>query len=134
MKGHPPQIHGDGEQTRDFTYVDDVIEASLLAALSPKAEGDVFNVSSGKEISINYLAEKMIKMTNFQRDQVYVNRRDIDNIRRRVLNIEKIRRVLRWIPQTTLTEGLEKTYEWLSGQSQIQKRTMRVKINQKVTR
>jgi len=133
MKGHPPQIHGDGEQTRDFTYVDDVVEASLLAALSPKAEGDVFNVSSGKEVSINHLAEKMIKMTNFQRDQVYVNRRDIDNIRRRVLNIEKIRRVLRWIPQTTLSEGLEKTYEWLSDQYQVQKRTMRVKINQKVT-
>ena len=136
MKGHPPQIHGDGEQTRDFTYVDDVVEATLLAALSPKAEGEIFNVSSGKEVSINDLSEKIIDMVEFQRDAVYVNRRDIDNIRRRVLNIEKIRRVMRWIPQTTLSDGLEKTYEWICSKyykQRSQSPNMRLKIKRKMS-
>jgi len=113
MNKKAPQIHGDGEQTRDFTNVHDVVEATLLAAQNPKAEGEIFNVSSGKEISVNDLAEKMILMTGYPGMPQYVNRRDIDNIRRRVLNIEKIRRVLRWIPTTTLRDGLHETYKWL---------------------
>jgi UDP-glucose 4-epimerase len=115
LKNGAPQIHGDGEQTRDFTYVDDVVEATLSAALNPKAEGDVFNVSSGKETSINELAEKLITMTGYHGKPEYIDRRDIDNIRRRVLNIEKIRRVIRWIPTTTLNTGLEKTFHWLNA-------------------
>lgn len=115
LNGKSPQIHGDGEQTRDFTYVDDVVEATLLASLNPKAEGDIYNVSSGKETSINELSQKMIEMTGYHGNPEYIDRRDIDNIRRRVLNIEKIRRVIRWIPTTTLSTGLEKTYYWLNN-------------------
>jgi len=117
MNGQAPQIHGDGEQTRDFTYVSDVVEATLLAALSPKAEGAVFNVGSGKETSINEMINLMIELTGLPISVVYMDKRDIDNIRRRVLNIEKIRRVLRWEPTVTLKNGLEKTYDWLLSQN-----------------
>ena len=113
MKGESPQIHGDGEQTRDFTYIDDAVEATLLAALNPKAEGEVFNVGTGKETSINELAAKILDLSDSQIKPAYIDRRDIDNIRRRVLNIEKIRRALSWIPKVTLTAGLKKTYLWL---------------------
>jgi UDP-glucose 4-epimerase len=113
MKGEPPQIHGDGEQTRDFTYIDDAVEATLMAALNPKAEGEVFNVGTGKETSINELADKILALSDSKAKPVYIDRRDIDNIRRRVLNIEKIRRVLNWVPKITLTAGLKKTYLWL---------------------
>jgi len=58
---------------------------------------------------------------------MYVDKRDIDNIRRRVLNIEKIRRVLRWVPTTTLTNGLGKTFEWLRS-SRIKPRTRKVVV------
>ena len=51
MAGDPLQIHGDGEQTRDYTYVDDAVEATLLAAIHPRAEGEVFNVGTGIETS-----------------------------------------------------------------------------------
>ena len=112
--GHPPQIHGDGEQTRDFTFVHDVVDATLLAALSPKADGEVFNVGSGKETSVNELIQQIGTITKQPLEPVYIDRRDIDNIRRRVLNIEKIRRVLRWTPTTALHDGLRKTYDWLS--------------------
>lgn len=113
MNNQTPLIHGDGEQTRDFTYVKDVIEATLLAALNPKAVGDVFNVGSGKETSVNRLARNIIEITKKSVSPIYIDRRDIDNIRRRVLNIEKIRRILRWTPATSLRIGLTKTYDWL---------------------
>lgn len=116
-----PHIHGDGEQTRDFTYVSDVVEATLLAALSPKSEGEIFNVASGKETSINQLIHIMTEITDISISPAYIDKRDIDNIRRRVLNIEKIRRVLRWSPTITLTRGLDFTHDWLCNQNEKSK-------------
>ena len=113
MSGQPPRIHGDGEQTRDLTYIDDVVEATLLAGISPKADGQVYNVGTGREVTVNQLARLIIDITGAEVEPAYVDRRDIDNIRRRVLNIEKIRRELRWIPTFTIEQGLRRTYEWL---------------------
>ena len=113
MHGKAPHIHGDGEQTRDFTYVSDVVEATLLAALSPKSEGEIFNVASGIETSVNNLVNILAEITEAPISPANIDKRDIDNIRRRVLNIEKIRRVLRWCPMVTLTKGLEMTFDWL---------------------
>lgn len=122
MHERAPQIHGDGEQTRDFTFVNDVVEATLLASQSPKAEGEVFNVGTGKETTVNELVDKMAKLTNNIIPPEHIDKRDIDNIRRRVLNIEKIRRILRWAPSTTLEKGLEKTYYWICDINQEMKR------------
>jgi UDP-glucose 4-epimerase len=113
MNGESPRIHGDGEQTRDFTYIDDVVEATLLAGISPKADGQVYNVGTGREVTVNQLARTIIEITGAKVEPAYVDRRDIDNIRRRVVNIEKIRRELRWIPTFTIEQGLRRTYQWL---------------------
>jgi UDP-glucose 4-epimerase len=113
MAGQAPRIHGDGEQTRDFTYIDDVVDATLLAGFSPKAEGQVYNVGTGRETSVNQLARIIIQITGANTEPEYVDRRDIDNIRRRVVNIEKIRRELRWSPSVTIEKGLQYTYQWL---------------------
>jgi UDP-glucose 4-epimerase len=117
MAGEPPRIHGDGEQTRDFTYVDDVVEATLLAGVSPKADGQVYNVGTGREVSVNQLARSIIEITGARVEPAYIDRRDIDNIRRRVVNIEKIRRELRWLPSCTVEQGLRRTYQWLKETS-----------------
>jgi UDP-glucose 4-epimerase len=112
-EGQPPVIHGDGQQTRDFTFVDDAIDATLTAGLAAKAEGEVFNVGSGIETNVNTLAQQVLELYGLKGlKPQHVDRRDIDNIRRRVLNIEKIRRILRWTPHTTLEEGLRLTHEW----------------------
>jgi len=110
--GHPVLIHGDGSQTRDYTYVDDAVEATLLALLSPKAEGMVFNIGSGIETSVVDLALELARAMGLEAKLKHVDRRDIDNIRRRVMNIERIRTRLRWQPRTTLTEGVRKTVAW----------------------
>jgi UDP-glucose 4-epimerase len=113
MSGAQPRIHGDGEQTRDFTYIDDVVDATILAGVTAKAEGQVYNVGTGRETTVNQLARIIIEVTGADVEPAYVDRRDIDNIRRRVLNIEKIRRELRWVPSVTVEQGLRRTYKWL---------------------
>src|SRR5258706_6050023 len=117
MKGESPKIHGDGAETRDFTYIDDVVEATLLAGISPKADGQVYNVGTGREVSVNQLARTIVEITGAKVEPAYVDRRDIDNIRRRVVNIEKIRRELRWLPTVTIEQGLRRTYQWLKETS-----------------
>jgi UDP-glucose 4-epimerase len=110
--GRPLSVHGDGEQTRDYTYVDDAVEATMLAAIRPRAEGEVFNVGTGIETSVNQLGLAIGRALDTQVELRHVDRRDIDNIRRRVVNIEKARRMLRWTPQITLETGLSRTAEW----------------------
>ncbi len=105
-------VHGDGQQTRDFTYVTDTVEATLIALLSPRSDGMVFNVGSGFEVSVLKLADEIGKAFGKEPRIEHIDRRDIDNIRRRVLNIEKIRSRLRWQPRTTLRQGIQRTVEW----------------------
>jgi UDP-glucose 4-epimerase len=116
-KGIRPKIHGDGEQTRDFTYIDDAVSATILAAISPKTVGEVFNLGSGKETSVINLARTVIAIANGHigdMEPEYIDRRDIDNVRRRVLNIEKIRKTLHWVPKTSLESGIEMTHQWFT--------------------
>lgn len=116
-EGRPLLVHGDGEQTRDFTYIDDAVSATMLAAVHPRAEGEVFNVGTGIETSVNALALQVAAATGREVEIQHVDRRDIDNIRRRVVSIEKARRMLRWAPQVTLAAGLRRTAEWIESRA-----------------
>jgi UDP-glucose 4-epimerase len=111
IDGRPLTIHGDGEQTRDYTYVQDTVEATVLAAVSPKAIGDVFNIGTGVEVSVNTLAQEIAALFDGRPKIEYIDRRDIDNIRRRALSPEKIRVRLGWQPQVRIREGLRRTVE-----------------------
>jgi nucleoside-diphosphate-sugar epimerase len=110
--GEPPVIHGDGNQTRDFTFIDDAVEATVLAATSDRALGESFNVGTGTETRVNELASLLIRIFGLDQPARHTDRRDIDNIRRRVVNIEKARRALRWLPEVTLEQGLQLTVAW----------------------
>ncbi len=115
--GQPISVHGDGEQTRDYTYIDDAVDATLTAAVHPRAEGEIFNIGTGIETSVNRLATAIGEALGVDVDIQHIDRRDIDNIRRRVVNIEKIRRMLRWTPQWTLERGLAETADWYKASS-----------------
>lgn len=108
----PLAIFGNGEQTRDFTYVGDVVEAIMLAA--QKGFGQVINVGTGIETSIKRLAEMVGEM--FGSGEVeYTDRRDIDLIQRRMLDCSRAARVLGWQARTDLATGLELTRQWLEA-------------------
>lgn len=116
-RGMPLTVHGDGEQTRDYTYVLDAVQATVLAATSPKALGDVFNIGTGVETSVNTIAQEIQAIFGNGVAVEHIDRRDIDNIRRRVLSPEKIRMRLGWIPQVRVREGLRRTVEYMRTQS-----------------
>jgi UDP-glucose 4-epimerase len=95
--------------------VEDAVEATLQAALSPKSEGEVFNIGTGVENSVDTLARLVLGLYGSDSKSVHIDRRDIDNIRRRVMNIEKIRRILRWVPRVALADGLLRAKQWLEA-------------------
>ncbi len=122
-EGRPLSIHGDGGQTRDFTFIGDAVDATLLVATHPRAEGEVFNVGTGVETSVNDLVDVISRVTGRPLQAEHIDRRDVDNIRRRVVNIEKIRRMLRWAPQVTLERGIGQTVEWFEKSGLAQQAT-----------
>jgi UDP-glucose 4-epimerase len=111
LTSQPLTVVGDGEQTRDYTFITDAVDATILAAVHPMAYGDVFNVGSGIETSVNRLA-KLISDYVEGATVTHVAERDIDNIRRRVVDIEKIHQRLGWVPKMGLQKGIETTIDW----------------------
>lgn len=112
IRGAPLLIHGDGEQTRDFTFIDDACAATILAGSSPRAVGQVYNVGTGVETSVNALAAAVAAAVGTGVEVRRSGERDIDNIRRRAVDVDKIRCHLRFAPRVSLREGLQATVDW----------------------
>ncbi|AMM54438.1 SDR family oxidoreductase [Pyrococcus kukulkanii] len=114
IKNEPLTIFGDGKQTRDFIYVKDVVEANLLVAQKKKAEGEIFNVATGKETTVLELALKIIDLSGSSSSIVFAPPRPGD-IRRSVADISKLKK-LGFSPKYTLEEGLKETFEWFKNE------------------
>lgn len=111
VNGEPPVIYGDGQQTRDFTYVDDVVEANRTLLESGAADGDVLNIGSSDNISIQELAETVRDQLAPDLDIVYESAREADAEHTHA-SVEKARRVIGYEPSRTITEGVEEFIEW----------------------
>lgn len=109
-----PTIYGDGTQTRDFTYIDDVVEANLKACLaSDEANGQVFNIAYGKSICLNDLYQKICSLLAKEIKPVHAPFRSGD-IRHSAADITKAREVLAYHPQYDINEGLALTINWFT--------------------
>jgi nucleoside-diphosphate-sugar epimerase len=106
-----PVIYGDGEQTRDFTYVDNAVQANLLACEAPGAAGGVFNIGTGDRISLNEVLECLRRISGNKLHARYEPPREGD-IRDSQAAISKARESLGYEPTVRFEEGLEKTFEW----------------------
>jgi len=111
LTGQALTVVGDGEQTRDYTFITDAVDATILAAVHPMAYGDLFNVGTGIETSVNKLAELISERVPGSK-KVEAPERDIDNIRRRVVDIEKIHQRLGWVPKVGIQKGIQLTVDW----------------------
>jgi len=111
LEGQPPVVYGDGEQTRDFTYVDNAVQANLLACEAPGAPGAVFNVGTGARVSLNQTLEQFGRMSGKKLEAKYEPAREGD-IRDSQADITKAREVLGYEPVVMFEEGLERTFEW----------------------
>lgn len=112
LAGCSPEIYGDGEQTRDFTYVADVVQANRKACAAPReACGEVFNVACGARISLNELHREIARLLGSDREPVYAPPRAGD-VRHSLADVGKARRLLAYEPTYDVRRGLEEAIGW----------------------
>lgn len=111
MSGTPPVINGDGQQVLDYVYVDDAVEATLLA-MGADSEFDVLNLGSGRGISVADLVNQMQQVAGTSFSPVFAPP-DVTHGSYRVGNPNKMKSMLGFSPRTTLIDGLSRTYSWL---------------------
>jgi len=107
----PLPITGTGEETRDFTFVEDIVDGVLRAAAIPEAVGEAINLASGTETKVIDLANEINSLTG-NNGVKFVERRDWDKIIRRRASIEKARKMLGYEPKIGIKEGIKKTVDW----------------------
>ena len=121
LAGQPITVFGDGQQSRSFTYVGDVVRAMVGLISEPAAVGQVFNIGNGQEISINALAEKVKTMTGSRSDIVKVPydqayEAGFEDMPRRVPDISKINRLIGYAPTVELDEILARVIDFARTQ------------------
>lgn len=111
LSGRRPIIYGDGEQSRDFTYVENVVDANMLAAFAKGCSGEVMNAACGSTVTVNELFQKLRALVGASVEPVYDKPRPGD-VRHSFSDISKARRLLGFQPAVGFDEGLVRTVEW----------------------
>jgi UDP-glucose 4-epimerase len=127
LAGDPITIHGDGSQTRSFTWVGDVVWAMQALINEPRAAGQVFNIGNGEEISIRDLALKVREMTDSKSDLVFtpyerVFDNSFEDMPRRVPDIGKLRRLIGYEPRVQLNGIIESVIRYWDDQQGSRRR------------
>lgn len=112
MNGRPLPITGTGEETRDFTYVDDIVEGLLSMVFHDEAIGEAFNLGAAREIKIIDLANWIYELTDNDAGILFKERRSWDKKNRLLSSIDKAKRVLGYKPKVEFRQGLEYTHQW----------------------
>jgi nucleoside-diphosphate-sugar epimerase len=111
LRNEPCVIYGDGEQTRDFTYVADCVKANLLARTSPASRGEAMNIACRDQISVNRLFSLLSELLNYTKPPVYEPARAGD-VKHSFADIDRASHLLGYSPAQDLAGGLQKTIEW----------------------
>ncbi|MEJ7618145.1 MAG: NAD-dependent epimerase/dehydratase family protein [Pyrinomonadaceae bacterium] len=112
MRGERPVIFGDGEQSRDFTYIDNVVEANMLAAETTSGVGQVMNVANGQRITLNCLLDTLKEITSRMEVQAEYKENRPGDVRHSLADITRAQEMLGYQPKIELTEGLRRTLDW----------------------
>ena len=110
--GHAVTIFGDGEQSRDFTYVDNVVAANLLAADAPSVHGEIVNVATGSSVTVNALADTIGRLLDVPVEKAYEPEREAD-VRASWADLVSAHQLLGYETQVELEEGLRRTMDFL---------------------
>jgi UDP-glucose 4-epimerase len=111
LEGRPPTIYGDGEQTRDFTFVANVVDGVLRAAETPGISGEIINVATSSRISLNHLLAALQRMIGTDIHPIFAPARNGD-VRDSQADIRKAERLLGYKPTVSFEDGLRRTLEW----------------------
>ena len=112
LDNKPITIFGDGMQTRDFVYIEDNLNATLMAIIKSSADGEAINIGTGQETSVNDLANKIIKISNKKTKITFLPPRKKGDMLRRCPDISKMKNILGYYPQYNLESGLKKTFDF----------------------
>jgi UDP-glucose 4-epimerase len=115
LHDEPVTVHGDGTQSRDFTFVDNVVSANLLACVAPNAAGQVFNVACGERHTLQELIALIAEISGAQPRVRYAERRPGDVLHSQA-DLDRAKAVLGYTPLIGFADGLRKTIHWLAGQ------------------
>jgi nucleoside-diphosphate-sugar epimerase len=118
LRGEQPTILGDGEQSRDFTYIDNAVEANLLACTVPAAQaaGQVFNIATGRRVTLNETFKLLQTLTSYAGSPAYGPERSGD-IKHSLADISRAKAALGYKPSVDFEEGLRRTVEWYRSQT-----------------
>lgn len=119
IAGQPPLIFGDGLQTMDFVYIEDIARANILAAKADVTD-EVFNVASGVESSLNDLAHSLAKVMGSDLKPEYGAERKVNAVQRRLADIDKAKQLLGFEAEVSLEEGLRRLVSWWREQKLMQ--------------
>ncbi|MDX2198017.1 MAG: SDR family oxidoreductase [Phycisphaerae bacterium] len=111
LKGERPVIYGDGGQTRDFCYVDNVVNANLLAAEAASLNGETVNIACGESISLNAMLRVMNDSLGTKVEPIYEPVRKGD-VRDSLAALDEAKRVIGYVPRVTFEDGLRRSIEW----------------------
>lgn len=112
MQGRPLSVMGDGLDTRDWTFVDDIVEGLARAGVSPAAAGQVINLGAGRETPVLEIARQINEITGNRAGIQFIERRAWDRSRRRVACIDKAQHLLGYAPKVSIQDGLCRTAKW----------------------
>jgi len=112
IRGDQPVIFGDGEQSRDFTYIENVVDANLKAAESVKAVGHVINIGNGQQTTLNELLRELKQLTGRNDVEVEYRPTRSGDVRHSLADTERARTLLGFEPIVGLSEGLKRTIDW----------------------
>jgi UDP-N-acetylglucosamine 4-epimerase len=115
LSDKPPIVHGDGEQSRDFTHVSNIVEANLKAAHAPDVSGQVFNLGNGVQTTVNDLAKTLTELIKKNIEPVHEEERPGD-VKHSFADISKAKDLLGYTPRVSLKDGLLSTIEWFRDQ------------------
>ncbi len=111
LRDQPPTIYGDGEQTRDFTYVDNVVQANLLAARAQETHGEVVNIACGEAVTVNAIIGTINRLLGKNVKPVYAPARPGD-VKHSLADITAAKKLIGFQPVLLFREGLEKSIDW----------------------
>lgn len=111
LKGQPPTVYGDGEQSRDFTYIDNVIDANLLAARAKRTNGEVINIACGRAVTVNEIIDMINKLLGKNIKPRYAAPRPGD-VKHSLADITAAKKLIGFTPSIQFEDGLRKAINW----------------------
>jgi len=111
LKDQPPTIYGDGEQSRDFTYIDNVVHANLLAARAKQTSGEVINIACGEAVTVNAIIDMINEIVGKDVKPIYADPRPGD-VKHSLADITRAQNLIGFNPVVSFNEGLQKAIEW----------------------